>query len=55
MLHRPCAGLDEWTLGPFYCVACRQGFHAKGVWDMILDVPIMHVVCRGTLDKVAEV
>ena len=54
MLHRPCAGLDEWPLGPFYCAACRQGFRAKGVRDVTLDAPLMHVVCGGTLDKVAE-
>lgn len=54
VLHRPCAGLDEWPLGPFYCAACRQGFRAKGVRDVTLDAPLMHVVCGGTLDKVAE-
>ena len=53
VLHQPCAGLGEWPLGPFYCGACRQRFRTKGVQDVMLDEPVMHVVC-GTLNGVAE-
>ena len=38
------AGLDEWPLGLFYCVACRQGFRTKGVRDVMLDVALMQCV-----------
>ena len=44
-MHRVCAGIAEWPLGPFHCHNCYRQLAAKGVRDVTLDRPLMHAVC----------